>query len=337
MMAHMDKIQQFNNILQSFKIRASCIGYQTSRNYHCYDLQLEPFAKVRDVSKWSDELSLALKASGKPNVKILHDQGLVRLEFATLRSDALNLFDYFLEKSGEFLGGELPCLLGQATSGKPMWMDLAQNPHMIVAGTTGSGKSTLLHTIIANILNYSDAHLYLIDPKNIEFYQYAEQIKDLHVGYSYEEAMNVLDLLLKTMEERYRAMRAGQNPNEFRHMVLIVDEFADLIMQDKDDQFHQRLCQLAQKCRTAKINIILSTQRPGVNVISGGIKANFPARIACRTASHIDSRVVLDAVGAENLLGKGDALVRDNLRFLERFQVAYTTASEVCKFFGKPI
>lgn len=336
-LARMEEITRFNSILQSFKIKASCVEYQTASNYHCYDLELEPHTKVRDVSKWGDELSLSLKASGKPNVKVLHERGLVRLEFATLRIDPLNLFDCFMEERSDFLEGDLPCLLGQSTNGKTMWMDLAQNPHMIVAGTTGSGKSTLLHTIIANTLNYSDAHIYLIDPKNIEFYEYDGKIKDLYVGYSYEEAMSVLDLLLKTMEERYRAMRAGQNPKEFKHVVLIIDEFADLIMQDRDDQFHRKLCQLAQKCRTAKINIILSTQRPAVNIINGGIKANFPARIACRTASHVDSRVILDAVGAENLLGRGDALVRDNSRFLERFQIAHTTPAEVCKFFGKSI
>jgi S-DNA-T family DNA segregation ATPase FtsK/SpoIIIE len=117
-------------------------------------------------------------------------------------------------------------------------------------------------------------------------------------------------------------------------MVVIIDEFADLIMQDKEDQFYVALCRLAQKCRAARIHIILATQRPSVNIINGSIKANFPARIACKVASHVDSKVILDTSGAENLLGKGDALIRDNFRHLERFQVAYTTAQEVCSYFG---
>jgi S-DNA-T family DNA segregation ATPase FtsK/SpoIIIE len=118
-------------------------------------------------------------------------------------------------------------------------------------------------------------------------------------------------------------------------IVVIIDEFADLIMQDKANMFHDLLCRLAQKCRAARIHIILATQRPSVNVISGIIKANFPARIACRVASHVDSKVILDASGAENLLGKGDAMVRDNFRQNERFQIAYTTPQEVVKYFGE--
>jgi S-DNA-T family DNA segregation ATPase FtsK/SpoIIIE len=137
------------------------------------------------------------------------------------------------------------------------------------------------------------------------------------------------------MESRYDLIRVGKPVSEMKHIVVIIDEFADLIMQDKDNEFMTLICRLAQKCRAARIHIILTTQRPSTNIINGTIKANFPARIACRVASHIDSKVVLDATGAENLLGKGDALIRDGFRYLERFQVAYTTAEEVCKYFGK--
>jgi S-DNA-T family DNA segregation ATPase FtsK/SpoIIIE len=146
--------------------------------------------------------------------------------------------------------------------------------------------------------------------------------------------MFFLDMLIDTMEERYAMMRSGKPVTDFPYILFMVDEFADLIMQDKDDLFFMKLCRLAQKCRAARISIILSTQRPSVNIINGAIKANFPARIACKVASHVDSKVILDVTGAENLLGKGDALLRDNFRHMERFQVAYTDAAEVSKFFG---
>ncbi len=214
-------------------------------------------------------------------------------------------------------------------------MDLAQNPHLLISGTTGSGKSTLMHNIIANLLNYNAVDLYLVDPKQIEFVDYKNKFKKIVVRNTYDEAVELLSNALDTMEYRYCMMRKGLSADTMTPIVIMIDEFADLIMQDKGETFYTVLCRLAQKCRAAKIHLILATQRPSVNIINGTIKANFPARIACRVASHVDSKVILDASGAENLLGKGDALVRDNDRFLERFQVAYTDAKEVCSVFGE--
>jgi len=325
-------VQDFNKILRNFNIQASCINYQSIDNYFFYDLTLKPQAKVKDINKFVDEISLALRSPSKPNVRILHQEGIVRLEFAAPRTKVLNLFDYFTNT--DIPSGDLICLLGQSLNGQRMWMDLAQNPHLIVSGTTGSGKSTLLHNLIANLFNYNKVKLFLVDPKSVEFIEYDKKISnDINVSYSYHEALDVLDMLIETMEFRYSMMHDNIKQS-FPPIVLIVDEFADLIMQDSNNEFYDKLCKLAQKCRAAKIHIVLATQRPSVNIINGTIKANFPARIACRVASHIDSKVVLDAVGAENLMGKGDALLRDNFRSLERFQIAYTDATEVCKYFG---
>lgn len=329
----MVNIESFNSFLKSYSIKASCVNFQ--QNEHCfyYDLKLFPLAKIKNIQKYFDEISLMLRSPVKPNLKILHDQGLIRLEFILPRQKSLNLFDYFT--NSDIPNGQLICLLGQNPSGKRIWMDLANNPHMIVAGTTGSGKSTLLHTIIANLFNYYKVQLYLIDPKNIEFSNYDKYIKyNVNVSFDYPEAIFTLDSLLDLMEQRFSFLRAGYSPDTIPHVVLIIDEFADLIMQDQDNNFYNKLCKLSQRCRAAKISIILSTQRPSVDVVSGIIKANFPARISCKVASHIDSKVILDASGAENLLGKGDALLRDNFRFLERFQTAFTSSEEVCKYFG---
>lgn len=327
-----EPIQYFNNILDSFNIKAQCVSFNQVDNYLYYDLQLNKNAKVRDIQRYGDEISLALKTVCKPSVKVLREQGLVRLEFAEARKNPLQLFDFFTNKN--IPKGDINCLLGQMIDGSKMWMDLAQNPHMIIAGATGSGKSTLLHNIIANLLNYNDVDLTLIDPKRIEFTEYEKHISSIQVLYTYEEAVELFQNLIEVMEFRYDLLRAGKSPKDLKPMVIMVDEFADLIMQDKDNVFYTALCRLAQKCRAARIHLILATQRPSVNIINGTIKANFPARIACRVTSGVDSKVVLDSTGAENLLGKGDALVRDNMRFAERFQVAYTTATEVCKYFG---
>jgi S-DNA-T family DNA segregation ATPase FtsK/SpoIIIE len=230
--------------------------------------------------------------------------------------------------------GNLVCLLGQTDDGQNIWMDLSANPHMLVAGTTGSGKSVLLHNIVANMLHSDKCVIDLVDPKNIEFFKY-EQLnnKDVRVYYSYEEALDLLDTLIAVMEKRYQLIRDGVTT--FPPILIIIDELADLIMQDEGDKpFFKKLCRLSQKCRAANISIILATQRPSVNIINGAIKANFPARIACRVSSRVDSRVILDQCGAEKLIGKGDSLLKDNFRDMQRFQVAYTDADEVCKKFG---
>jgi S-DNA-T family DNA segregation ATPase FtsK/SpoIIIE len=329
----MESIEQFNKILQSFNIGASCIDNRIVDNYFFYDIKLNPHARVKDIHKYGDEISLALKTPCRPSIKVLHEQGLVRLEFVSPREKPLMLLDYFTNT--DLPEGDVLCLLGQTVDGQRLWMDLAKNPHMIVAGTTGSGKSTLLHNLVANIQNYNDCVLCLVDPKKIEFHEYDGKLHNTKVYYTYDETVQLLDSLLELMEERYSMMRSGHLPQEFPYIVVVIDEFADLIMQDREDMFFSKLCRLAQKCRAARICIVLATQRPSANIINGAIKANFPARVACRVASHVDSKVILDVTGAENLLGKGDALVRDNFRFLERFQVAYTSATEVCQYFGE--
>src|ERR1700679_681332 len=140
-----EPIQHFNRILQSFNMGAVCLNYQKVDHYSFYDLKLHPHTKVKDIQKYGDEISLALKAPCRPSVKVLHDKGLVRVEFISTRDEPLNLLDYFTNQNIPEM--ELPCLLGQAVDGQRIWMDLAQNPHLLVAGTTGSGKSTLMHNI----------------------------------------------------------------------------------------------------------------------------------------------------------------------------------------------
>jgi len=329
----MDPIQNFNSILQTFKIKAACVGHERKDNYFYFDLRLNANARVKDIKKYSDEISLALKTPSKATVKVLHQEGVVRLEFITPCSSPLKLLDIFTNKGVP--RAQLPCLLGKTLDGTPMWMDLAENPHMIVAGTTGSGKSTLLHNLIANLLNYNDVEISLIDLKGIEFAPYEKHLRNTSVLYTYRDALAKVQEQIHVMEARYALMRKeGFKPAHFQSNILIIDEFSALIMQDKDGKFFQALCTLAQKCRAAKIYIVLATQRPSADIINGAIKANFPARIACRVSSHVDSKVILDASGAENLVGRGDALVRDDRHYLERFQIAYTDADEVCSVYG---
>jgi len=330
----MQEIENFNKILRSFNIKAECVSYSKNDNYFHYDIKLSPLSKIKDIIKMSTELSLAIKSQGKPNIKPIYDQGIVRLEFICKREKELNLFEYF-SIDEDVPNGDLICLLGQDVTSNRVWMDLSKNPHMLISGTTGSGKSTLLHNIIANLYNYNDAILFLVDPKGIEFVDYDNALlKNLRVDYTYKDAIKTLDMLHSIMEHRFNMLKNKFNADKIPYIVLIIDEFADLILQDINNEFHNKLCKLAQKCRAAKINIILATQRPSANIINGAIKANFPARIACKVSSNTDSRIILDNGGAENLNGFGDALLKDHLRYLQRFQVAYTSSKEICSYFG---
>jgi S-DNA-T family DNA segregation ATPase FtsK/SpoIIIE len=215
-------------------------------------------------------------------------------------------------------------LLGENLRGDPIWFDIGKTPHLLVAGCTGSGKSSLLHTLITNLLYRHRLWLYLLDPKNTEYHRYADHA-NVKVLPTYQDALDIMTMLLEYMEDRYAQMRAhGWATKDFDPIVVIVDEFADLIMQDAGLVLMQTICRLAQKCRAANIYLVLATQRPSVDVITGSIKANFPARLCCRVASKIDSRIVLDANGAEKLLGNGDALITAGDYSMERFQVAWS-------------
>jgi len=317
-------VTNLNSILNSLNIKAECVNFSKIENYYYYDLSLKPKGKVKDIQKYIDEISLFLKSSSRPNIKVVHEQGVVRLEFVEPRKSKLDFYSYI--KSQDKISGDIVCLLGQSSDGEPVYMDLSKNPHLLIAGTTGSGKSTLLHNIIANCALNSDIKMYLVDTKKIEFNDYDAKIP---VSYSYVEAVKLLENLIETMNSRYEAVK--DNPSHmkyFNSIVVIIDEFADLIMQDTNDVFYNNLSKLAQKCRAAKIHLVMATQRPSANIVNGNIKANFPARISCKVSSNIDSKIILDSSGAENLLGHGDALLKDQFRDLQRFQVAYVNPKE---------
>ena len=330
----MSPAEELNNLFLAFKIRAICRNHLEYKGLSSFDIELKPGARIRDVEKYLDEISLALRFSGKPTLKILGQEGILRLEIANQCNNAVNLFSlgYNLPRPA----GKLTCLLGETYEGNPLWIDLINNPHMLIAGASGSGKSTLLHALIANLLLHPKTSIVLMDPKNIEFYRYAEMRMDrVQVLYDYQECLGKMEELCQEMEERYRLIREhGIALATFPYIVLIIDEFADLMQQDFDKKLSLALCRLAQKSRAAGIHLIISTQRPSVDVIDGIIKANFPARISCKVSSGVDSRVILDANGAQHLMGKGDALLKNSQFDMERFQVAFTSPEEIGMYFG---
>jgi len=230
--------------------------------------------------------------------------------------------------------GGLPICLGVNIAGVPVFYDLAKMPHLLVAGTTGSGKSVGLNTFILSLmkrLTPNDVKFVLIDPKRIEFSTYNDQKFMLcPVVTDNDAAANALAYLVGEMENRYQMLEKSgcKNIDDYNgrkggmpRIVCIVDEFADLIMTNKTVE--KSIMLLAQKARAAGIHIVISTQRPSVNIVTGALKANMPARLSYKVASMTDSRTILDMPGAEDLIGRGDALFLAPDGVLTRVHGAY--------------
>ena len=286
--------QKINHFLKSFKINAICDFIEENNadtNIYIKNLLGN---KISSLRKILPEFELEFQITNNVSLEVLSDLGLIKLQIIKPRENTLNFLDIYTKFSPAY---KLPLLLGQTINNENYWIDLDKCPHLLIAGTTGSGKSISIHNIISNLLMYSNCKLYLVDPKYIELSKYSEL--NINVYSSYSETLELLNYLSDLMESRYEILRSYKV--QFEPVVCIIDEFGDLILQDSNKELHNKLCKLAQKCRAANIHLILATQRPSVNIISGTIKANFPTRLAFKTSSSVDSRVILDSNGAENL------------------------------------
>ena len=314
----------FSGILKSFGIAATCTAYNDFVGSETYDLALEPGAKISALRSRLNELQLALKTS-LTSLSVITEEGLLRLEIPKKNRPPLKLFEYGSQIKNEV---GLSCLLGRTLMGEPIWLNVAEAPHTIIAGTTGSGKSTLIHAILANLLIKDDVHTIVFDPKGIDFIPYEKQ-SNIKLIYDYADAVEMVEALVEEMNDRYQKMRKGDK--DFPYIVLVIDEFADLLSLDYTKQLYHGVRLLAQKSRAAKIHIIVATQRPSIKVLDGTLKANFPTRIACRVANGVDSRVILDENGAEKLPTYGNAIMKQGGSSI-RFQVAFTTPDEVAAY-----
>lgn len=317
-----DVQNRLNIVLSELDLNATCISAVQHRHLASCDVVLNKDCRVKHLEQLATEIALRMKSKTEPIISPVTEKGVVCLRFAISDSQAILFSSLYNEK--ETPAGTLPFLLGEGEAGQKIWTDMANNPHMLVAGTTGSGKSVLLHVLIANALKRKDVELMLVDPKfGVEFTKYSNQAE---VAIDYNSTIAFLDKLELVMNHRYQRMaKAGTMvPDAFTKKLLIIDEAADLMLQDKknNNQFENKLCSLAQKSRAAGIYIVLATQRPSVDIITGLIKANFPARVACKVSSSTDSKVVLDRAGAEMLLGRGDAIINNSQYSYTRFQVA---------------
>ena len=333
--------------LGHFGIEAKVIGRVTGPHITRYELRLAPGTKVGKVAQLKDDLAYALAATDIRILAPIPGKQAVGVEVPNSRRRIVHLGDVFQQPPPEW--SPLAVWLGKDIAGRAIGADLAKMPHLLVAGTTGAGKSACVNAMLASILLRATPHevrLVLVDPKQVELNHY-ESIPHLltPVITSPRMAANALQNLVKEMEQRYGTMSLARTRNlpelnrsrekrgepPLPYIVCVIDELADLMMVAPAD-VEESIIRLAQKARAVGIHLVLATQSPRVDVITGMIKANVPSRIAFAVSSQTDSRVILDQNGAESLLGQGDMLFSPvGSSKLQRIQGAYIDEDQIAE------
>ena len=326
-----------------------------------YEYKPAPGVKISKVAGLSDDLALALRAPSVRIVAPIPGKAAIGIEIPNNKREMVCLKELFLSSSYRDSRYDLPIALGKDITGEPVIADLTKMPHLLVAGATGAGKSVSLNTMINSILfkvSPEMVRFLIIDPKRIELSIYHDIPHLLHpVVVQPKEATKALRWAVEEMERRYMLLsdRGVRNINSYNrkilkgqkkivttdetegadkplyYIILVIDELADLMMASARD-VEESITRLAQMARAAGIHLIIATQRPSVDVLTGIIKANFPARISFQVASKVDSRTILDAMGAEALLGEGDMLfMPPGVGRLTRIHGAYISEEETKK------
>ena len=336
---------QLTEALGHFGVDARLVGTVAGPHVTRYELRLAPGTKMSKVAQLKDDLAYALAATDVRILAPIPGKQAVGVEVPNADRRMVHLGDVFQEAPQGW--SPLTVWLGKDIAGKAIGTDLAKQPHILVAGTTGSGKSGCVNAMLSSILLRASPHevkLVLVDPKQVELNHY-ESIPHLitPVVTSPRLAANVLANLIKEMEERYAIMSRARTRNlvelnrqrerdgdrPLPYILCVIDELADLMMV-APGEVEDSIIRLAQKSRAVGIHLVLATQRPSADIITGMIKANVPARIAFAVSSQTDSRVILDQNGAESLLGQGDMLFRPASESRSaRIQGAFITEDEI--------
>ncbi|MEA2439502.1 MAG: segregation ATPase FtsK/SpoIIIE, family [Thermoleophilaceae bacterium] len=333
--------------LGHFGVDASVVGTVAGPHVTRYELRLAPGIKMSKVSQLKDDIAYALAATDVRILAPIPGKTAVGVEVPNANRRVVHLGDVYQQAPEGW--SPLTVWLGKDIAGKAIGTDLAKQPHVLVAGTTGSGKSGCVNAMLSSILlraTPNEVKLVLVDPKQVELNHY-ESIPHLitPVVTSPRLAANVLANLIKEMEERYSLMsrartrsiielnrqREANGDRKLPYILCVIDELADLMMV-APGEVEDSIIRLAQKSRAVGIHLLLATQRPSADIITGMIKANVPARIAFAVSSQTDSRVILDQNGAESLLGQGDMLFRPASESRPaRIQGAFIDESEIEK------
>jgi len=331
--------------LGHFGVDAKIVGVVSGPHVSLYELRLAPGIKVKKVTELANDLAYALASTDIRILAPIPGKQAVGVEVPNAKRRMVRLGDIYAGRPQK--ASPLVAWLGKGIDGNAVWTDIAKMPHVLVAGTTGSGKSACVNAMLSSILmsaSPNEVRLVLVDPKQVELNHY-EHVPHLltPVVTSPRLAANVLANLITEMETRYGVMsqaraRNLEELNRIRrkageptlpHILCVIDELADLMMV-APAEVEDSIIRLAQKSRATGIHLVLATQRPSTDIITGTIKVNIPSRIAFAVSSQTDSRVILDQGGAESLLGQGDMLFRGaGTSKLARVQGAFITEDEI--------
>ena len=343
-----DKAKLLEEKLAHFGITGSVVAIKRGPVVTLFEYQPDIDARISKITALDDDLAMALQAMSIRIIAPIPGTAFIGFEVANAVRSTVSFGSSV--QSASFAGhqGSLPLALGVDTVGNQLVVDLAKMPHLLIAGSTGSGKSVALHTMIMSLLlkrTPEELKIILVDPKRLEFAAYADCAHLVFpIVMQPKQTIPVLKWVVAQMEERYAIMTAAGARNILDYqamanhdktcqhmpfMVVIIDELADLMMTCGRD-IEDLIARIAQMARAAGIHMILATQRPSVDVITGLIKVNFPSRISCRVTSKVDSRTILDCNGAEKLLGRGDMLFLDAADSnIKRVHGAYISDAEI--------
>ncbi len=360
-----EKRVMLEDTLGTFGVPAKVQGVVVGPAVTRYELEMPSGVSVQKIKSRTDDIALSLAAEGTIRIEApIPGKSVVGIEVPNASIATISLKDVLASKEFQQATSPLTFALGKDITGKIICADMRKLTHLLVAGSTGSGKSVCLNSIILSIIykaSPEEVKIILIDPKRVEFASY-EGLPHLimpEIVCDTQKAIHTLDWAVNEMERRFEVLRVArvreisefnQSPDvvsgkirKMPYLVIIVDELADLMMTGKKE-VEEKVCRLAQKARAAGIHLILATQRPSVDVITGLIKSNFPSRISFAVTSAVDSMTILDRVGAEKLLGKGDMFYFPNgAKDPFRVQGCYLSTNEInnivdfCRDFNKPI
>lgn len=333
--------KQLEQKLINFGVSGRVVGISPGPVVTTYEYAPAAGVKINKIVALADDLALGLKAQSVRVVGSVPGKAALGIEIPNRDRQVVYIRDLLTTEQYSSTVAKLSIALGLDVVGNPVIADLAKMPHLLIAGATGAGKSVAINTIISSLLfnaTPDEVRLLMVDPKRIELSGYEGIPHLLHpVVVEPKLASRALQWAVREMERRYRLLEEARVKNfdsynessieKLPYIVVIVDELADLMMVASKD-VESSIARLAQMARAAGMHLILATQRPSVDVLTGLIKANFPTRISFKVASKIDSRTILDSSGAEHLLGAGDMLYLASGRPLQRIHGAYISEAE---------